>query len=51
MKLDEQQVTYTETPGGWFADYRDESGVLVQTGIGATQADALAHLAGRMVQS
>ena len=47
--MNEVQVTYTATAdGGWFADYRDADGRLVETGLGATQADALAHLTARM---
>jgi hypothetical protein len=49
MSIDETRVTYEQAAGGgWFADYRDGNGRLIQCGLGTTQADALAHLADRM---
>lgn len=44
-------VTYEPDPvweGSWFADLRDGDGRLVETGNGATQAEALADLARRL---
>jgi hypothetical protein len=43
-------VTYAPDPvwGGYFADLRDGDGRLVETGLGATQAEALADLVRRL---
>jgi hypothetical protein len=43
-------ITYAADPvwGGYFADLRDGRGRLVETGLGATQAEALADLTRRV---
>ena len=49
LEGDGRQVTYAQAAGGgWFADLRDEDGRCVETGIGRTHAEALAHLRERV---
>lgn len=49
LEGDGRQVTYAQAAGGgWFADLRDEDGRSVETGIGRTHAEALAHLRERV---
>jgi hypothetical protein len=45
-------VTHAEAAGGgWFADLRDPAGRLAETGLGNTQAEALASLRDRLGRS
>jgi hypothetical protein len=43
-------VSYVEAEGtgGWFADMRGLGGRLIETGFGATKAEALEHLRARL---
>lgn len=49
MEGNGREVTYASAAGGgWFADLREEDGRILASGLGPSQAAALAHLRDRL---